>query len=367
MATITRRNLLSGAAALTAYAALTGIAYAEKNIITDYGAIPGQDCTAAFQAAATYGGQIRVPPGQYILSSQSDACVVVRGSTRFVGEGWPNTQIVYKAPYGVDCFTFRPTVGAWSDGAGIENMQIAPAGGTGGRYAIRIDLSASGAQLRCPSFAHLFLECGQDPTSGACADAAFKVDNPSNINGFYTAVIGPSCQISGGIKILGCGDSVSILDNVLFGQNAGVYATFQPGAERLKIARCNVTSAGGAAVLFGAWQASIEGGQCEQDPVYTGPFNAMYVLSGCRDCEIVGVNINNHGNTACIVLENGTTLTRISRDVLTTAGSQAHILIGPNSPYNAIGASNTYYGAPTGDSVAVNYVDPSSPLWNAPV
>ena len=337
-----------------------------KNIITDYGAVPGQDCTAAFQAAAAASGHVLVPPGQYILSGQSDACVVVSGSTRFVGENWPNTQITYKAPYGVDCFAFRPTPNAWSDGAGIENMQIAPASGTGGRYAIRVDLSASGAQLRCPSFQHLLLQCGQAP-DGTYADAAFKLDNPTNLNGFYCAVIGPSCQISGGIKLLGCGDSVSILDNTLTGPNVGVYATFQPGAERLKIARCNITSAGGAAALFGAWQASIEGGQCEQNVPYTGALNAMYVLSNCKDCEIVGNNINNHGNTACVVLENGTILTRIGRNVLTTAGSAAHILIGPNSPYNAIGASNTYYGAPTGDSVAVNYVDPSSPLWNAPV
>lgn len=336
-----------------------------KNICSDYGACPGSDCTAAFQAATQYQGHVFVPASsqQYIWSGQQDACVVVTGSTRFVGENWPNTQIIYKAPPGVDAITFRPTPGQWCDGAGLTGLSIAPAPGytaspSGtGRYAVRIDLGAPGAQLRNPAFSHLFL------VAAAGADAAFKLDNPVNENGFYCVKVGPSCAFVGGIKLFGCGDSVSILDSILTGPNAGVYATFEPGAARLKVGRCNITSDGGAAVLYGALQASIENCQCEQENPYNGGYNGMFILSGCVDCEIVANNINNHGNTAGIVLENGTNCTVVARNSLTTAGSAAHILIGPNSPTNALCSSNRYRGAPGGDGIAVNYVDVSSPLW----
>ena len=341
-----------------------------KNIITDYGAVPGTDCTAAFQAAARDGGHIFVPSGNYILSGQTDACVVVQTSCRFIGENSPNTQISYTAPYGVDCFTLRPLSGSWCDGAGFENMQITPA--KGGRYAIRVDLTASGALLRNPSFKHLLL------SNGYGADAALKLDNPNNINGFFSAVIGPSCEIIGGIKLVGCGDSVSLLDLTLSGPNIGFYATFQPGAAKFKVGRCNITNDGGAGVLYGADQASIDSNTCEQANPYIGDYNAQIVLSGCRACEIVANNVNNHGNTAGYVLENGTNTTVVSRNVLTTKGGQYHGLIGANSPTNAIGqgpvsqliSSNRCYveqpdGTETGSYMIVA-VDPSSPLWNIP-
>lgn len=331
-----------------------------KNIITDYGAVPGTDCTAAFQAAAHDGGHIFVPSGNYILSGQTDACVIVQTSCRFIGENSPNTLIVYKAPFGVDAFTLRPPPGAWCDGAGFENMQIAPAGGFAGRYAVRIDLSMDGAQLRNPSFRHLLLQ------SGYGADAALKLDNPTNLNGFYSAVIGPSCEIIGGVKLIGCGDSVSLLDCTLSGPNIGFYATFEPGAAKFKVGRCNITSTGGAGILYGAEQASIESNTFEQDFAYTGAYNGQLILSGCRACEVLGNNLNNQGNTNCMVLENGTNTTLVSRNVLTTAAAQYHILIGANSPTNALGSSNRYYGV-DGSGTARNAVDPTSPLWNAPV
>lgn len=331
-----------------------------KNIITDFAAVPGTDCTAAFEAAAVNSGDVYVPPGQYILSGTSDACVVVTGGTRFVGEGRGGTEIIYTAPVGVDCFTFRPAPGVWCDGAGLSHVTVKSAGGIGGRYPVRIDISQPGSFFRAPVLSNLWLECGQG------ADAALKLDNPTNTDGFFCSVIEKSTFV-GGINLVRCGDSVSILDCTLTGPNPGLYATFVPGAARLMVARCNITGRGGAAVLLGANQATVRDCQCEQDQPYNGAFNGQFILSNCVFCTIENNNINNHGNTNGIVLEDGTTYTKVGRNVMTTGGSMAHALIGPNSPTNAFGSStmgstNAYLGGSKGNGVPIIYA--SSPLWD---
>lgn len=333
-----------------------------KNIITDYGAVPGQDCTAAFQAAANDGGAVSVPLEAlpyYVIDT-----VVITKPFRLMGDLMGQTAIASRVSPNLDVFTFRPAPGTVMSGSGLEHLYIYGSG----RYPVYIDLSAAGAWMSDANFSRLYLE----PTT-AGVDAAFCMNNPTNRDGFFTSVIEKSTFV-GGIKLIRCGDSVSLLDSKTTGPNLGLNASFVPGAARMAIMRNNITNTAGGILLIGAEQAYILGNQMEQTQPQTGTYSGQIMLAGCRNCGIRANNINNHGNIyAGIAIESytdpvsgaaaGTANTIISENTMTTAGASVHLAMGRNCPGGAaLGKTNPFYGSPQGPGFAVTDIDASSSL-----
>lgn len=332
-----------------------------KNIVTDYGAVPGQDCTAAFQAAAKIGGKLYVPVGDYYATGTADSAIVAPGWFRMIGEGTEVSRIFCQTTTGVHGLTFRPAPGQSMWGAGVESMSILPAPGFDMGAAIRVDLTATGAWMEGANFSDLHLQMG----STSCS--AFQMDNPNNLNGFDCSTIRNS-YILGGINLVRAGDSLNIIGNKLCGPNVGFQASFVAGAARLTFERNNITSTAGAIFLINADQAYIFANQMEQDEAHTGTLNGMVMLSGCLNCGIRANNINNHGNVyACVVIEGGTANTMIAENTMTTGGSCVHVAMGPGCPGGAaLGQSNPFYGGPQGAGFPVTALDASSSLLQIP-
>ena len=334
-----------------------------KNIITDFGAVPGNvvDCTAAFAAAMLVGGKIFVPAGVYRVSALSDACIVARLPTRLIGEGLGISIILPDAATapGVDAITYRPNVGGVSDGWGMEDIGIAPALGSGMRHAVRIDLTTSGAYLARSTFNRLGL------TAGAGADSAFKLDNPTNTDGLFCGEICGKGIMYGGINLERCGDSFSIKDQTITGPNVGIAISAVSGAAQCRIQDNNITSTGGAIFLEGCKQAKVVGNQCEQSSVYTGVLGAMIVLSDCYDCKLDGNNMNSYGNTNCVIIENGSSSGNILRDNdMLTGAPYVHLAMGANCPGNALAADNRCYTAGSWGAPLTAIPASSLPMWS---
>jgi len=330
-----------------------------RNIIRDYGAVPGTDCTAAFAAAFLIGGALEIPGGlgPYLTSAN----LVMTLPTRLVGDLMTTSTITPNLPPGVDGLTIRPTVGGISGGWGMENIGIAPASPNSMQHAVEIDLSAPGAWLANCSFHNI------DLVAGSGADSALHLDNPVNTNGLFCGEITGKSIIVGGVKLLNLGDSFKIEGATLTGPNVGLYATAVPGAAQVKLKDCNITSTGGAFFGQSLNQVQIEGNQAEQSSPYTGPFNGMFVFSGCIDCNVRENNMNSHGNTACVVIENASRGIVVRGNIMSALNNPllGHVLIGPNCPGNALADDNRYYDVGTGAWPAPYlFINPSSPLWN---
>lgn len=333
-----------------------------KNIITDYGAVPGgvMDCTPAFAAALAVGGAIAVPQGLYRVTGATDACMVATLPTRLIGDGQglsiisPDSHTVL----GVDCLTFRPAVGGTCEGWGVQDLMITPAVGSGMRHAVRVDLTASGAYLARASFLRNSL------IAGAMADSAFRLDNPANVDGMFCCEIAGKGVIIGGISMYGLGDSVSIRDQTITGPNVGVTLSGVPGAAQVRVEDCNITSAGGAAFFQGMRQLQFVGNQCEQNVAYTGVLGAMVTLSACYDCNIKDSNLNTHGLLSCVIIENGGSLGNILRaNNLMAASPYAHLAVGAGCPGNAFASDNRCYNIAGVWGAPLLAVSGSSPLW----
>lgn len=75
--------------------------------------------------------------------------------------------------------------------------------------------------------------------------------------------------------------------------------------------------------------------------------------------------MNAYGNTSCVVLENGTTGTVIGGNVMIATAALQHLLVGPNSPGNALRDDNRYYSASNNARIGApfEYIAPSSTMW----
>lgn len=331
-----------------------------KNIITDYGAVPGTDCTAAFAAAVAFGGAIYVPTGSYTVTATTDACIIATNQIRLIGDGITASKIVVDASGAVDGVTFRPAVGANSFGWGMENIGVVPASPTSMRHALRIDLSSSATYLAQSLFHSIHL------IAGSGADSALCLDNPTNTDGLFCGEISGKSLIYGGIKMLRLGDSFTIQGAQLTGPNVGFYASGVPGAAQVKLLDCNITNSGGAVFLQSMTQMQIVGNQMEQDSPYTGIFGAMVVLSGCADCNILDNNINAHGNTGCVIIENASRGNILGGNAIfgLNTAPLSHVQIGAACPGNALRSDNRYYDAATGVwGAPYLFIAPTSPLW----
>lgn len=326
-----------------------------KNIIADYNACPGVDCTAAFENALLDGGAIAVPRGTYLISRG----LVTTRPTRLIGDGMTMSVLAFDVASNVNGLTFRPAAGENPYGWGVHDLGIVPATVGKMQRAIQIDLSRAGAYLAQTTFQRVYLVAGDG------AGSAFRLDNPVNTDGFFVGEITGKSLIVGGITLLRLGDSFTVCGAQITGPNVGFYATAVPGAAQCKLLDCNITSTGGAVFMDGMKQAKIVGNQMEQSSTYDGPFNGMCVLSGCMDCDLSGNNMNAYGNTSCVVIENGSTGNILSANIMIATAGYGHLLVGAGSPGNALASDNRYYSASNGARMMTPFasINTSSPMW----
>ena len=313
-----------------------------KNIIADFGAVPGlaNNSQAAFDAAMACGGRIHVPEFPFSVPNG----ITMTKPTILEGDGWGSSQI-YTGP-GVPALTIRPdpTI-PFYDGWGVEELYFQPAAGN---HSILIDLAHPGVFLNKALFRRIFFQ----GTDGA---NAIYLNNPVNNDGFFCSTIEECLSIGGGFNLPRAGDSLTIARNTLTGPGTGISASHVPGAAVMTIEDNNLTTQGGLLLLQFINQARIIGNNCES-------FGAavQFILAACSNCEITGNEQNTHNATICTVLENGTANTIFDKNKMSAA---THISIGPATPGTAVLGTNKFYDSVSGAAVDGIILNQSPPLW----
>lgn len=219
-------------------ATVAGATYAPigsgANVFLDVTA--GEDVQAAITYAEANGySEILLGPGNH----PHDGLTITKGII-FRGSGQYQTNCYLRtgASATTDNIRIAPTVAI--NNLTISDMTLSPISPASGRHAIHIDLTAA-VNIGHAHLHHLNI-------AGSVGWGIFLTNGTANspivIPGLVTSVIG-QCQISGGVSLIGCADSVQLLSNVIAGNGNGVIIDAINGAAALLVFGNNITAAGG--------------------------------------------------------------------------------------------------------------------------
>jgi hypothetical protein len=200
------------------------------------------------------GGAINLPENtQGIrIGGDGDALLTLTKPIRMVGGGfWSWLSVDDDVPQTTDVLLVQPNPSLSEIGYGFEAFSIrlasghdAAIGDEGGRHAIHVDLTTPGRRMAFATFDRLYLF----RTGGW----SFKVSNGNfddgfvNTDGFFTSTFS-NCRISGGLDLIGCGDSIQIIGGSINGKN-GVVVDPVLYANSFLMDRVNFTPRGGLLV-----------------------------------------------------------------------------------------------------------------------
>ncbi len=252
--------------------------------VADFGAVGdgATDDRVAIQAAidaTPAGGTLLFGPYTYAVSKAAGAYCLTRSS--------PITMI------GTQATSIKPLASATSTvdviylngaGTGVYLQTIIDgiffgdntAGTRNGRHAIVFDTQAAGAYFGRPIVRNCYLQ--QSATTGAFGifHVNSAVNNPNG--GLYGALF--EGNTVSGISLNASGDSIWVANNLLTGNQAGVYANLVADAGNLVISQNNSSAAAGAVVIDRCVTASIIDNEFEQQVTNTVAENAIIVLRG---------------------------------------------------------------------------------------
>jgi hypothetical protein len=140
-------------------------------------------------------------------------------------------------------------------------------------------------------------------TIGQFNGSSIILNKTGDPDGLFCSVIEDNVLLGweGAISLLGAGDSIVVQRNKMHGPGWGVYEVGMGGAAQRVYQQNNITAKAGAFILVGAQQTKILNNQIEAVD-YTGSLDAMiYLDPGSFGCDVIGNNLNNHGNCTPIV------------------------------------------------------------------
>jgi len=311
--------------------------------VKSYGAVGDgvTDDTAAIQSAinaAANGGTVFFPEGNYLIKGTGPQLLLITKPIRILGSGNKSVlKVDATVPSTTDVIRISPDPATgWF--IGIDALTISPASGTPARHAINLDITNSGQYL-----AKLNI---QNCSMGQFGGRGIYLTNPSNMDGFFTSTI-QNNAINGGMSLIRAGDSLNIIGNTITGNYCGIDLELVPGASHVVIAYNNITSRGGAVRVTGGTQVKILYNQIEQTLPHTGPDDAMISLEGSPSyrvthSEIIGNNLNAHGNVAFTIRVNYATDTKIEKNVC-LQGTNYCMNITNNAIKTYVGNDNSFF------------------------
>ncbi len=247
--------------------ALTKVSYsmiqgASANVL-DFGAKGDgtTDDTVAIQAAidslSNIGGTLWIPKGTYIVSDANadNACLVVTTPIQFLGAGAFYTSIQPAINVGATVSTIlvNPNVNYDQTLMSFKNLSLGnlTIGTRQGNHGIYCTTLNAGQNL--PKFT--VENCSIQQGGGY---AIYHLNSAvNNINGgMYGAYINNN-SLKGGVKLENSGDSNVVSNNILSGNNTGVYAALVSGASMLSILDNNITTSNSAIVILSGIRVHI--------------------------------------------------------------------------------------------------------------
>lgn len=313
--------------------------------------------------SSTSGGILAAPAGVFpIVGGVSDTEIFLLGTKAFQvrGAGRYATRFVVQSSTPSTCDIFRVHITPTLPGCGMSDFLVMSQDGLGisntyGRHTVNLDITESDREIREFEIARVWLDHFGSGSGGRC----IELTNPTaHVNSFYLSTIRDS-RIRGGIRLLNCGDTLTLERLALYGPNPGVEALQVAGATSLRLIGLNVTNQGGGVWLKAGIAPEILGGIYEPDPSYSalsgGSGNAAYIdLDGAVSTPIDGgtikhatIAVPNHANpTDCIRLNYAKNI-KIDDCYFNTATGRVGIAVTGNATTPQIGTNNKDVGAGT--------------------
>jgi hypothetical protein len=144
----------------------------------------------------------------------------------------------------------------------------------------------------------------KETTIGQFAGCSIHLKKVGDPDGLFCSVIEDNVLLGheGALAFEGAGDSIIVQRNTMTGPGFGVYEIGMPGAAQRVYQNNNITAQAGAFILQNANQTKILCNQMEAVD-YTGALDAMvYIDADSHGCDVIGNNMNNHGNCTPIVV-----------------------------------------------------------------
>jgi hypothetical protein len=292
------------------------------------------DDTAALNAAldaTPVGGTLVIPAGTYLLkgagrltSTSQRSLLLAQKNIRIVGAGFVTVLYVDSTVAStVDVLTIdAPAQVAYPL---VSDLLIAPNSGTPARNGIVFEATGTSQSYANASVERVYVE--------SRAGVALLVNNP---NHDHNAFIGGrifKCELLGGAKFDGTGDSMTVEGCILTtsgsaataGKGPSIYLYSQAGAATNVITRNNLTAVGGGVIAAQALQLKILYNQFEQPASPTGTNLATIDLRGTSgqpisQAEIRGNNIGGTSGTYDFNIRADYTTDLIVEDNTITAG-----------------------------------------------
>jgi hypothetical protein len=294
----------------------------------------GNDRAKLQEAINSATGILHLPPGDFVLEGTGTELLLINKPLKIKGSGH-NTKLIIKSTVAAttDVIRVSPLVGVTGKTLySIEDLQIIPESGTPARHGIHLDVTNAGQYLSKFTLKNVIVQ--------QLGGKAFKLTNPTNLDGFFTSTI-QNNLLYGGMEFQRNGDSVMISENTITGSNTGIYMTGIQGACQVVIEKNNITSDGGAIFIDSADQVKIRNNQIEQVNPYTGTLSASVYLGLVYNADIDSNNITAHGNVAHNIRLNQAYRTKISKNTM-RQGTAEMIRIDTNSNKTDIAYDNYY-------------------------
>lgn len=252
--------------------------------VDDFGAVGDgtTDDRVAIQAAIVAtpsGGTLLFGPKVYAVSKAAAAyCLAASSPITLLGSqgtaikplatATSTTDVLYLtgSPFGIYQQTIIDGIFIGDPSAGTRN----------GRHALVFDTTAAGNYFGRPVVRNCYLQQSATTGSYGLYHSNNGTNNPNG--GLYGAVIEGN-HISG-IALIISGDSIWIRNNILTGNQEGVYANLVADAGNLVISQNNSSAAAGAVVVDRCVTCEIIDNEFEQQVTNTGSNNAIIDLKG---------------------------------------------------------------------------------------
>lgn len=308
------------------------------------------DDTAAVQAAinAVPPGGVLYVNGLFAIGGTGTEIILIDKPMTIQGQGIGRSgfNILAGTSASTDVIRVSPDMGL-SDGEGyfFYDFDIAPVAPLVGRHAINLDITAPGQRLKNVMIHRCRFEQLGGPSS-------IVTTNPlPNIDSVFTTTIRDSV-IVGGIDFNNAGDSLRVENCTLTGLGWGVKFKLIPGANKPKVADCNITSKSGAVFVDGPTDPIIINNNIEALSLNDNPDSSFITITGtapapARNAQITGNIFGMLADSGVPRVLNAVVIKFADHTIIDknqfnrgVPGSQLSYNISANARYTCVGTNN---------------------------